>query len=238
MLLNSIPQWISDELDGVNFGDERLNTRAMTMLSDQYSKPQETLYGSSADEANAKGVYRFQSNEKVSEKELLKSHSAASVTRAQHYSVVLGVQDTTQLDFSGQTQKQDTGPLQTKQQRGFLLHPVFLLTPEKLPLGIVDVNLWSRDDETFGKSNQRAQRPMEEKESYRWLLAYRRLAEIQGQLSNTELVSVSDAESDIYELFLEAQTTPQGHIINQSGAQPPFRERRQKTMALSGRSRP
>ena len=74
-----------------------------------------------------------------------------------------------------------------------MLHPILLLTPEKLPLGIVDVNLWSRDDETFGKSKQRAQRPMEEKESYRWLLAYRQLAEIQGQLSATELVSVSDA---------------------------------------------
>ena len=88
MLLNSPPEWISTELDTVNFGDERLNTRAMTILSDQYSKPQETLYGSSSDEANAKGVYRFQSNEKVSEEELLKSHREASVARAGMFHVL------------------------------------------------------------------------------------------------------------------------------------------------------
>ena len=213
MLLNSLPEWISTELDTVNFGDERLNTRAMTILSDQYSKPQETLYGSSSDEANAKGVYRFQSNEKVSEEELLKSHREASVARAQQYSVVLGVHDTTQLAFSNQSQKERTGPLQTKKQQGFLLHPITLFTPEKLPLGTVDVNLWSRDEETFGKSKDRARLPIEEKESYRWLLSYRQLVQIQAQLPTSELVSVSDAESDIYELFLEAHNTAQGPTL-------------------------
>ncbi len=210
MLLNTVAPWIEQELENVNFKDERLNNRAMTILSDQYSKPQETLYGSSADEANAKGVYRFQSNEKVSEKELLKSHREASIARAKRYSVVLGLNDTTQLDFSTQSQKEGTGSLQTKKQRGFLLHPMLLVTPEKVPLGTVDVKLWSREDETFGKSHQRAQRPIEEKESYRWIEADRQLVPIQAQLPHTELVSVSDAESDIYELFLEAQTTLQG----------------------------
>ncbi|MBF0352906.1 MAG: IS4 family transposase, partial [SAR324 cluster bacterium] len=213
MLITTVAPWIEQEFATLKFNDERLNIRAMTILSDQYSSPQATLYGSSADEANAKGVYRFQSNPKVSEDELLKSHREASVKRAGAYSVVLGVHDTTQLDFSTQSQKHGTGPLQTLKQRGFLLHPVVLFTPEKIPLGTVFVKLLSRDDETFGKSKQRAQRPIEEKESYRWIESVQQLATLQKELPHTELVSVSDAESDIYELFLEAQTTAQGPTV-------------------------
>jgi len=199
-------QWIEEELDTVNFKDARLDARSKTILLDLYNSPQSTLYGSSADEANAKGVYRFQANEKTTSKEIHQAHRQASITRLKSHSVVLGVNDTTELDFTTQSQKEGVGYLHTKNQQGFLLHPMLLLTPEKVPLGTVDVNMWSRKESDFGKKAQRASLPIEEKESYRWIRAYRELADIQSQCPNTQLISVSDAESDIYELFSETQT--------------------------------
>jgi hypothetical protein len=46
-------------------------------------------------------------------------------------------------------------------------------------------------------------RPIEEKESIRWLEGYQRVCELQGQMSPTQLVYVADREGDIYELFVE-----------------------------------
>ncbi len=52
---------------------------------------------------------------------------------------------------------------------GFLLHSALALTTGGVPLGLVAQIAWARDLETRGKSAQRKQLPIEDKESYRWL---------------------------------------------------------------------
>ena len=47
-------------------------------------------------------------------------------------------------------------------------------------------------------------KPIEEKESNRWLEGYRKLCDLSEQLPGTMLVSISDREGDIYECFVEA----------------------------------
>ena len=209
----SIPSWVTEEFKYLVLPDKRLETRAQIMLSDQYAFPEKTIYSSAHDEAAAKGAYRFQKNPTISEELLLQAHYDCVLERAGRHSIVLGVHDTTTLNFSSQSQKEDTGTLQTEESRVFLLHPLVLFSPDKLCLGVIDTNLWSRDPQEFGKSKDRSNRPIEEKESYRWLLSYRQLAETQSRLKNTEMVSVSDAESDIYDLFVEAQSHSQGPTL-------------------------
>jgi hypothetical protein len=60
-----------------------------------------------------------------------------------------------------------------------------------------------RTPEDFG--TDRGQRLIEEKESIRWLEGDPRVCETQAELPETQLVSIADRESDIYELFQEAQ---------------------------------
>ena len=43
------------------------------------------------------------------------------------------------------------------------------MTTDGVPLGVVAEILWARDPDTQDKSADRKQRPIEEKESYRWL---------------------------------------------------------------------
>lgn len=204
----SIPRWIDEELAFLDLPDKRLERRAQIMLCDQYAHPEKTMFSSAHDEAAAKGAYRFQQNSKVNSDDLLNAHCHQALQRARSFSVVLGLHDTTELNFTGQLKKEETGTLHTEKSRGFLLHPVVLYSPEKLCLGTVHLNQWSRDPQEFGKSKHRQDRCIEEKESYRWLLSFRALTQVQQQLNKSQVVSVSDAESDIYELFLEALSHP------------------------------
>jgi hypothetical protein len=76
-------------------------------------------------------------------------------------------------------------------------------------MGLVDVQVWVRDPKQFGKSANRYERPIEQKESYKWLKSFQGAARLQRQLgSTTTVVSVGDREADIYELFCLAQKDP------------------------------
>jgi hypothetical protein len=82
------------------------------------------------------------------------------------------------------------------------MHSLYAGTEDGLPLGILDVAVNIRDDEQFRINNTRKKRPIEEKESYRWLLGYRRTCELARSLpEGHEVFSVSDREGDIHEVF-------------------------------------
>lgn len=137
----SIPSWIREEFKYLELPDKRLESRAQMMLNDQYASPEKTMYSSAHDEAAAKGVYRFQKHDQISEEPLLRAHYERVLERAGRYSVALGVHDTTELNFSDQNQKEDTGTLHTEKSRGFLLHPIVFFTPDKVCLGTIDAHL-------------------------------------------------------------------------------------------------
>jgi hypothetical protein len=78
-------------------------------------------------------------------------------------------------------------------------------TPTGLPLGLIDLQSWARDDENFGKRHRRKELPIEEKESFKWIESFRQARALQERCPSTRLISVGDRESDVYELFLEAK---------------------------------
>ena len=58
--------------------------------------------------------------------------------------VVLCLQDTTELDFNGQT-IQGLGPLSYEAQRGMYLHPTYAVSTDREPLGVLDAWMWARE---------------------------------------------------------------------------------------------
>ena len=80
---------------------------------------------------------------------------------------------------------------------GLLLHDTIALTPEGLTLGVLDAQVWARD-----KTNKDDRRPIEQKESVKWLRSYEAAAAAQADLKKTRVVSVGDREADLYELFV------------------------------------
>ena len=197
------PNWAAREMAGVNLGDERLNRRAARLLERLGAKPTVSIPAACKGWAETQAAYRFFTQEQVTVQEILAPHSGCTLQRARAYPVVLAIQDTSELDYTGKSAIVGLGPLTYPSQHGLHIHPTLMVTPERVPLGVFDAWNGARDPEEFG--TDRGQRSIEEKESIRWLEGYQRVCEAQAELPETRLVYVADREGDIYELFAEAE---------------------------------
>lgn len=200
--------WSEEELSAVDLGDGRLNRRACVLLSQLAQRPEQSIPEACQGWAETQAAYRFFSNEKVTPEGVLLAHVEAVLERSRQHPLVLCVQDTTELDFTSRPQTEGLGPLTYESALGLYLHPTVAFTPERLCLGVVDLWTWVRDAKTHGTKDRasRASRPIEEKESFRWLEGYRRICGLQKEVGETtRLVYVADRESDLFELFAEGE---------------------------------
>jgi hypothetical protein len=196
--------WIAQELKTVDLGDERLDRRFEIVLERLASRPSVSIPAACKGLAETQAAYRFFDNDRVEAQKILQPHQQATLERIREQATVLVVQDTTELDMTRPNEKVG-GPLSWETQIGFLDHVLLALTPERVPLGVVDAEIWARDPEDFHKRRHKAQKPIEEKESYRWLQGYRRACAIAQAAPATTVVCVSDSEGDIFECFAEAE---------------------------------
>lgn len=204
--------WIDDELATLDLNDLRLDRRARLILQRFANKPSLSIPAAcDGREAEREAAYRFFSNDKIDDFEILRAHRDATVQRMAACAVVLLAQDTTEFDFTRPNEVVNgAGPLTYETQIGFHTHAQVAFTPERLCLGTIDANTWGRDAEEFGTRQQKhAKVPIQDKESYRWVLAYERACEVAAQVPNTQVVSVGDAENDIYECFCTTQSSEQ-----------------------------
>lgn len=197
-------EWIIEEVKAAEFADKRLNKRMKILLDRLSSKPVESIPTACRSWKETIAAYRFFQNDSVSDKTVLRPHSDATIERISAHDVVLIVQDTTELDYTGKNDISGLGYLTYENRIGAFLHASIALTPDRVCLGSVDAKIWSRPLEEMGRKKLRKQIPIEEKESYRWLEGYRRSAEIAGQLTDTMIVNIADREGDIYEIYEEA----------------------------------
>ena len=199
--------WIDEEFATLDLKDLRLDRRARLILDRFASKPSLSIPAAcDGQEAEREAAYRFFANDKVDDHEILRAHRHATQQRMAAFPVVLLVQDTTEFDFTRPNEVVvGAGPLTYKSQIGFHTHAQVAFTPERLCLGTIDANTWGRDPDEFGtRRQQHAKVPIQDKESYRWVLGYERACEVGAQVPNTQVISVGDAENDIYECFSAA----------------------------------
>lgn len=210
--------WAALEMQTVNLGDERLNRRAAAVLNRLAERPQASLPSAFQGWAETLGAYRLFDNPKVTGEKILEPHRDATLKRVQQFPVVLCVQDTTELDYTSKPQIQGLGPLTYESALGLYIHPTLAITPERLCLGVVDQWTWVRNPEEHGGKDRqhRLQRPIEEKESFRWLEGYRRVCDWQSILEQTRLVYIADRDSDLFELFEEGRRGEAGWLIRAS----------------------
>ena len=204
--------WTEEEFSRVQFFDARLKQRLFTLAADFFAQPGELIpQASQGSAAKTKAAYRFFQNPQVDMPKLLRPHLESTLERVRSHSVVLAVQDTTTLNYTAHP-PQGVGPINNSQNSavGLVLHDTMAFTPEGTPLGLLNVQCWARDAAQAGKKHRRHQLPIEEKESRKWLVSYRAVAEAQKLCPGTMLISVGDREADLYELFHEAAQDPQG----------------------------
>jgi hypothetical protein len=195
---------IGDELEGIDLGDKRLNRRSKTIIQALAANPEASINAACNGWNETLAAYRFFDNESVAPEQILQPHYEATGRRIREYPVVLIVQDTTELDYTAHPPK-DAQCLNVAHRFGLYHHAHLAVTPDKLCLGQVGADYYDRAPETLGRSNERCQLPIEQKESFRWLRGYRLACEQAISSPETQIVSVSDRESDIYEIFVEAE---------------------------------
>jgi len=93
------------------------------------------------------------------------------------------------------------GPLAQAHRQGLLSHNTVAITPDRVPLGILQQQVWARDVETFGQADDAHQRPTREKESQKWLESLDAVAAARERCPDTQFVSVGDSEADMYDMF-------------------------------------
>ena len=198
------PGWARYELAGAVLGDPRRGARLVRVLEDFYAKPNASVPQACYHSwARLKGAYRLLSNDAISMRDILAPHYASTAARMRGESVVLAVQDTTSLNYSTHAATTGLGPITNVADGvvGLEVHNTLALTTDGVPLGLLDVQVWARDPAEFGKKHTRNQRPIEQKESYKWLASFQAAAHAQRLCHDTRVVSVGDRESDIFELF-------------------------------------
>lgn len=195
--------WAEEEFGAARLPDRRLNRRLLTIARDFYAHPQAQIPQACRSRAKAKAAYRFFQHPETQMDILLEPHRQATTRRMAGQRVVLCPQDTTSLNYSTHPATADLGPIGSVPEGiiGLMVHDTLAFSVQGTPLGLVDVQWWARDPEAFGSKHERKNRPIEEKESVKWLKSFQRVAEAQRQCPETTLVSIGDREADIYELF-------------------------------------
>jgi hypothetical protein len=206
--------WSVAELQSVDLGDQRLNRRLQETAGQLAAQPLAPINQACDDWAATKASYRLFDNDKVTPAKILEPHQQCTQTRMQAYGLVLALQDSTYLNFTAHPATTGLGPIGTPTQdlQGMVQHTTMAVTVTGLPLGVLAQTIWTRDPEPAELSvYERRKRPIEEKESAKWLTA---LAEtVRLTPPGVQVVSVCDREADVYELFVKAAELKTGLLV-------------------------
>jgi Transposase DNA-binding len=212
--------WVDREIAGCEFRDSRLGDRFRKLLAQIGSAMGQSIPLVCQDWANTKAAYRFFSNDRVSEADILAGHFQSTRDRtAATDGLVVVLHDTT--EFTYQREKSEAvgitksinsgrdkaGRLRSHTVCGILMHSSLAVTTEGLPLGLAAVKLWTRKKfkgtAALKKKINPTRVPIEKKESIRWLDNLKQSTELLDDPGRC--VHIGDRESDIYELFCAAQ---------------------------------
>lgn len=200
------PGWLHREFGSAELGDARLQDRLLDLAGAFFARPQAAIPEACGSMAAAKAAYRFFDNERVTMDALLEPHHQATIARMRQETLVLVAQDTTSLCYTMHKDMQGIGPISNKLDgpQGLFVHSALAFSAQGLPLGILDMECWARDPEEFGKSKQCNAKPIEQKESVKWLRPLQPIAAAAALCPQTRIVVLADREADIYEYLLEA----------------------------------
>lgn len=200
------PGWVHREFGGARLGDRRLEHRLLELATAFFDKPSAGIVQACGSWAAAKAAYRFFDHQRTTMQTLLEPHRHATLDRMRREPIVLVVQDTSSLNYTTHRDMQGIGPIGSKANgpQGLILHNTVAFRPDGLPLGLLDIQCWNRDPASFGSKKQRHAKPIEDKESYKWLRPLAVTQQAARHCPKTRIVTVCDREADLYEFFHDA----------------------------------
>jgi Transposase DNA-binding/Transposase Tn5 dimerisation domain len=193
--------WAVNEFADAELGDVRRTKRLVELAHVLAQHPTAALPEACGDGAMLKAAYRFFSNDDIDPQDVLSSHIASTYSRLDKVPLVLAVQDTTEVDWTGHPATTGLGPLGHTACQGLHVHSTLAFTPERVPLGLLAQHVWARDPDDVGKRKRRKQLPMSQKESQKWLTSLEAVFNARDCCAPTRFVSVGDREADVFDLL-------------------------------------
>lgn len=195
--------WTASEFSTLNLGDKRRNLRFIKLEQERSTNINAPISETCASNANTKAAYRFYDNKHVKQEEILRAHLDSVVKRANTEKTLIAIQDTTEFNYGTETKLKGLGVMNDVEHFGFLLHNNIVYNTDKLPLGIISQEYIVRSAEEFGKRDTCKNRPIEEKESMKWINALRETHKFTQRIPDVKVITVADRECDIFDFFLE-----------------------------------
>jgi hypothetical protein len=193
-----------------DFGDKRLDKRMQEIIEDISEKPNTSIPQAIEGLHQVKACYRFWDNKNVNPDRILKHHINETMAVAGKQAVILAVQDTTELDFSTHKLTRGLGYLESLKQRGIKVHTALAISTDGLPLGMLWQKQWVRPLEEYGKKAQRKQKPIKDKESYRWPECHNAINK--SLPKDVTIIHITDREGDEIDL-LKAERSDNEHLL-------------------------
>lgn len=202
---------LHEELARAGFGDKRLSVRLGSIVAALSHAPGEGLPRALRTTAALEATYRFMSNAKVTPARILEPHIVAACQRSDDEEAVLLIQDTTELEFEGES-RVALGRVSTS-KGGFFAHVALAVSATSgTPLGIVGLRTWARTKPALGRAawKQSPNRFKEGKESERWRSL---VAELEAREIRARRIHVMDREGDQYVVLAEAQRLACNYVV-------------------------
>jgi hypothetical protein len=201
--------WAEKEFAGAPLGDKRLSQRLVDSACAKAKMPSRAFSGvAHGDWPAIKGYYRLIDQPDVgavSMENILLPHRERTIRRMKGQRIVLCIQDGTDLNYSHLDQCEGLGVIGSNQtgakSRGLHLHTTLVTTADGVPLGVLEAQCTAPGLKP--KPDAKKSVPIEEKESFSWIVGLRDCVELSRDMPHTRLICVMDREADFFELFDE-----------------------------------
>ena len=208
--------WAEKEFAGASLGDKRLSDRLVSCAASQAKLPDRSFCGVAEGKwAAAKAYYRFidhPDEEAVSMDNILQPHRERTIRRMMAQKTVLCIQDGTGLNFTSLSSCTGLGVMGSNQtgaqSMGLHLHSTLVVTPDGLPLGVLRAECEAPEPKSTEDKRPSSSIPIEEKKTFSWILSLRDCKDVARRMPDTHVISVTDREADIYEVFDEHRKNP------------------------------
>lgn len=203
--------WIEQEFSGISFRDIRLVKRFKYILRKFMQQAQSNISSCFENWSSIKACYRFFSNSKIEASTILENHIISTIdNRIRHENEkILVVHDTTYIDYKNRVTNDSLDKVFRAQKGkdgslGLILHNSLALNETGVPLGLLNQRFVRRKTINHSERGMLTKqyvhtKPIEEKESYRWIEAIRDINNL--NIVDKEIVHIADREADIYEIY-------------------------------------
>lgn len=196
------------DFSAATFRDPQLGQRLRILTADLLSHPGCSLPQACRCRAALKAAYRFFAHPDTSVTHILPAFVRPSVAALAREREILAVHDSTSFNYSHLTKATGLGYLNdSTSAKGIHLHSSLLLDAHGNLVGIADLQFWVRLHFRQETAEQIRTLPIEEKESYKWLVGMRTThnAFLAAPARPVRLIHVMDREGDIHEVFQEVR---------------------------------